>query len=122
MLINESAGSGGDLLPWMFRHFGFGPLIGKRTWGGLVGTLGFPILMDGGRVTAPNVGFWTPEEGYGVENVGVPPDVEVEQWPAEVNAGRDPQLERAIEYVLRELEENPPPTYEKPPFPIRVRR
>ncbi len=78
MLIDETAGSGGDLLPWMFREYKLGPLVGKRTWGGLVGILGFPMLMDGGSVTAPNLAFWTPKEGFGVENVGVPPDVEVE--------------------------------------------
>ncbi len=62
MLIDETAGSGGDLLPWMFRKFELGPLVGKRTWGGLVGILGFPVLMDGGSVTAPNLAFWT-EDG-----------------------------------------------------------
>ena len=121
MLIDENAGSGGDLLPWMFRKFGLGKLVGRPTWGGLVGTLGFPVLMDGGSVTAPNLGIWT-EDGFVVENVGVPPDVEVEQWPADVIAGRDPQLEKAIEIALEELERNPPPTHERPPFPIRVRR
>jgi tricorn protease len=122
MLIDETAGSGGDLLPWMFRHYKLGPLVGKRTWGGLVGILGFPVLMDGGLVTAPNLGFWTKEEGFGVENVGVPPDVEVEQWPAAVIAGRDPQLERAIDIVLRELGRNQPDQLRRPAFPIRVRR
>jgi tricorn protease len=121
MLIDETAGSGGDLLPWMFRHYQLGPLVGKRTWGGLVGILGFPILMDGGRVTAPNLAFWTPGEGFGVENVGVPPDVEVEQWPADVIAGRDPQLEKAIELVLAELEKHPPPVMQRPPYPVRVK-
>ena len=61
MLIDETAGSGGDLLPWMFRKYKLGPLVGKRTWGGLVGILGFPVLMDGGSVTAPNLAFWTPK-------------------------------------------------------------
>jgi tricorn protease len=84
--------------------------------------LGFPILMDGGSVTAPNLGFWTEEEGFGIENVGVPPDIEVEQWPAEVIAGHDPQLERAIEEVMRALEANPPREFRRPPYPIRVRR
>jgi len=74
MLINESAGSGGDLLPWMFRKLKLGTLIGTRTWGGLVGTLGFPILMDGGYVTAPNLAIWT-EDGWIVENEGVPADI-----------------------------------------------
>jgi tricorn protease len=121
MLIDETAGSGGDLLPWMFRKYKLGPLVGKRTWGGLVGILGFPVLMDGGLVTAPNLAFWT-EDGFIVENEGVPPDIEVEQRPADVIAGRDPQLEKAIEIVLRELERNPPRTLQRPPFPVRVTR
>ncbi|HEV2064112.1 MAG TPA: PDZ domain-containing protein, partial [Thermoanaerobaculia bacterium] len=117
MLIDETAGSGGDLLPWMFRKFGVGPLIGKRTWGGLVGILGFPVLMDGGNITAPNLAIWTPEGGYVVENEGVPPDIEVEQTPAAVIAGRDPQLEKAIEVVMAELAKNPPVKPKRPPFP-----
>jgi tricorn protease len=121
MLIDETAGSGGDLLPWMFRQNKLGPLVGKRTWGGLVGILGFPVLMDGGLVTAPNLAFWT-GEGFGVENEGVPPDVEVEQWPAEVIAGRDPQLEKAIEIVLKKLKEDPPARLKRPEFPVRVKR
>jgi tricorn protease len=119
MLINENAGSGGDLLPWMFRHFKVGTLVGERTWGGLVGILGFPTLMDGAVVTAPNLAFWTPEEGYGVENVGVPPDVEVEQTPADVIAGHDPQLEKAIAIVMEELKKNPPVRPKRPAMPVR---
>jgi len=119
MLIDETAGSGGDLLPYMFRKFGLGKLIGKRTWGGLVGMLGYPVLLDGGYVTAPNVAIWD-ENGWVVENVGVPPDIEVEQTPAEVIAGGDPQLEKAIQVVLAELEENPPRKLERPPYPVRV--
>ncbi len=119
MLIDETAGSGGDLLPWMFRKFSLGPLVGKRTWGGLVGILGFPVLMDGGFITAPNLAFYT-EEGFGVENEGVPPDVEVEQTPADVIAGRDPQLERAIAIVLQELEKNPVRPVKKPEIPKRA--
>src|SRR5262245_33449 len=121
MLIDETAGSGGDLLPWMFRQNKLGPLVGKRTWGGLVGILGFPVLMDGGGVTAPNLAFWT-AAGFGVENEGVPPDVVVEQWPADVIAGRDPQLEKAIEIVLQKLKESPPLRLKRPPFPVRVKR
>ncbi len=119
MLINESAGSGGDLLPWMWRKFGLGKLVGTRTWGGLVGILGFPVLMDGGFVTAPNLGVWT-EDGFIVENEGVPADIEVEQTPKDVIAGRDPQLERAIQIVMDELAKNPPKKPVRPPFPVRV--
>ncbi|MGO9107842.1 MAG: PDZ domain-containing protein [Thermoguttaceae bacterium] len=119
MLIDETAGSGGDLLPWMFRKFQLGPLIGKRTWGGLVGILGYPVLMDGGQVTAPNLAIWT-EEGWIVENQGVPPDIEVEQWPADVMAGKDPQLEKAIKVVLADLNKHPPKTLQRPRYPIRV--
>jgi tricorn protease len=121
MLIDEMAGSGGDLLPWMFRKFKLGQLIGKRTWGGLVGTLGFPVLMDGGSVTAPNLAIWT-EEGWVVENVGVPPDIEVEMNPADVIAGHDPQLEKAIQVVMDELRKNPPKKVQRPPYPIRIRK
>jgi tricorn protease len=121
MIIDETAGSGGDLLPWMFRKFGVGKLVGKRTWGGLVGILGFPVLMDGGVVTAPDLAIFT-EDGWVVENVGVPPDIDVEQDPALVAAGKDPQLDRAIEVILAELERNPPPKpLARPPFPVRVR-
>ena len=104
----------------MFNKLKMGPLVGKRTWGGLVGVLGFPVLMDGGQVTAPNLAIWT-EDGFIVENVGVPPDVEVEQTPADVIAGRDPQLEKAIEIALQQLEANPPKKLTRPPFPIRAR-
>ncbi|MCH2181393.1 MAG: PDZ domain-containing protein [Mariniblastus sp.] len=121
MLIDETAGSGGDMLPWMFNKLKLGTLVGRRTWGGLVGVLGFPVLMDGGTVSAPNLAIWT-EDGFIVENAGVPPDVEVEQLPADVIAGRDPQLEKAIEIALQQLEANPPKQYRKPPYPIRVRK
>jgi tricorn protease len=121
MIIDETAGSGGDLLPWMFRRFGLGPLVGKRTWGGLVGILGFPVLMDGGGVTAPNLAFFT-EEGWGVENVGVPPDIEVEQAPAALADGKDPQLDHAIDVILEALAKAPPAKpLQHPPFPVRVR-
>jgi tricorn protease len=119
MIIDETAGSGGDLLPWMFRRFKLGPLVGQRTWGGLVGTLGFPVLMDGGGITAPNLAIWVPGEGWVVENEGVPPDIEVEQTPADVIAGRDPQLEKAIEVVMAELKKAPAASDRRPPYPVR---
>ena len=119
MIIDEMAGSGGDLLPWMFRKFKLGPLVGQRTWGGLVGILGFPVLMDGGVITAPNLAIWVPEEGWVVENEGVPPDIEVEQTPADVIAGRDPQLEKAIEVAMAELKKAPPSSDKRPAYPVR---
>jgi tricorn protease len=121
MLIDETAGSGGDLLPWMFRRFRVGTLVGRPTWGGLIGIGDYPVLMDGGRVTAPNFRIYT-EDGWVVENVGVPPDVEVEQWPAEVQDGHDPQLEKAIAIVMEQLAKSPPKSLERPPHPVVRRR
>ncbi len=121
MIIDENAGSGGDMLPYMFRKFNVGTIVGKTTWGGLVGVLGFPELLDGGYVTAPNVAIWT-EDGFIVENVGVAPDIDVEQTPADVIEGRDPQLEKAIEVALEQLKQNPPKEPVRPPYPVRVRK
>jgi tricorn protease len=122
MIIDETAGSGGDMLPWMFRNLGLGPLIGKRTWGGLVGILGFPVLMDGGTITAPNFAIWTPDKGWVVENEGVGPDIEVEQTPADVIAGRDPQLQKAIDVVMEELRKNPPKAPKRPQYPVKTQK
>jgi tricorn protease len=121
MIIDETAGSGGDMLPWMFRKFRVGTLVGKRTWGGLVGILGFPEFIDGGSVTAPNVAIWT-KDGFVVENTGVAPDIEVEQWPADVISGKDPQLEKAIEVALQELAKNPPEIPVRPPYPEKMKK
>jgi len=117
MLINESAGSGGDAMPWLFRKAGIGPLVGTRTWGGLVGIYDYPELLDGGFVTAPRIGIHGLKGEWEVENAGVAPDIEVERDPKAVREGRDPQLERAVEVVLDLLKKNPPPTYTRPPFP-----
>ena len=120
MLIDENAGSGGDYLPWMFRKFNLGKIIGKRTWGGLVGVLGYPEFIDGGSVTAPNVAFYN-EEGFRIENEGVAPDIEVEQWPKEVMQGKDPQLEKAIEVILEELKNNPVSYPKRPEYPVKTK-
>jgi len=118
MIINERAGSGGDAMPWYFRRAGVGKLVGTRTWGGLVGMAGGPPLMDGGFVGAPSSGIYNPLSGeWEVENIGVPPDIEVEQDPALVRKGRDPQLEKAVEVALEELKKNPPPVLRRPAFP-----
>jgi len=118
MIINEYAGSGGDAMPWHFRQAKIGTLVGKRTWGGLVGFSGpQEALMDGGVVTTPGRGFWTPNNQWEVENFGVAPDVEVELDPKAVREGHDPQLERTVELLLQDLEKHPIPTHKKPPYP-----
>jgi len=118
MLINEFAGSGGDAMPWYFRRAGVGKLIGKRTWGGLVGRAGSPPLMDGGIVTAPSSGVWDPDQSQWIaENVGISPDIEVEHEPEAVRRGHDPQLERAVQEILAELQQHPPKKLTRPTFP-----
>jgi tricorn protease len=107
MLINESAGSGGDALPYYFHLRKLGPLVGTRTWGGLVGTLGVPPTIDGGGITAPNLAFYNLKGEWAVENEGVTPDIEVDYTPSEVIKGRDPQLERAVQEAMKLLEQNP---------------
>ena len=120
MLIDETAGSGGDYLPYLFRQAKLGTIVGKTTWGGLVGVVGFPEFIDGGVVTAPNLAFFD-DKGFGIENVGTPPDIEVEQWPSQVINGRDPQLEKAIQIVLEELKNNPPKKAPSPKAPVKVK-
>ncbi len=101
MIVNEMAGSGGDLMPWMFKHRKVGVLVGKRTWGGLVGTWDTPTFVDGGSMIAPRGGFFTRDDAWDVENVGTAPDIDVENWPKEVIAGHDSQLERAVAEAMR---------------------
>ena len=117
MLINQYAGSGGDLIPWFFHHVGVGQLIGERTWGGEVGITGYPPLIDGGVVTAPSLAFFTTEGKWGIENEGVPPDVEVEMDPNAWREGHDVQLEKAVQVLLDELGQHPLPKPQVPPFP-----
>ena len=122
MIINEMAGSGGDFMPWMFHYRKVGLLVGKRTWGGLVHTADTPPFVDGGSMIAPRGGFFNREGKWAVENEGTPPDIDVENWPKDVIAGHDPQLERAVQEALRMLKEKPvnrmtteppPPTWGK---------
>jgi tricorn protease len=107
MIVNESAGSGGDALPYYFKQQKVGPLVGTRTWGALIGTLQIPATIDGGGVTAPSLAFYDVNGRWAVENEGVAPDIEVEITPADVKAGRDPQLERAVQEALKLLERRP---------------
>ncbi len=117
MIANEYSGSGGDALPWLFKQAKLGTLVGKRTWGGLVGIGSIPVLMDGGHVTSPSVAFFTPKGEWDVENHGVDPDVVVNQDPKAVSEGHDPQLEAAVSIALRELDQHPPTQPERPAYP-----
>ncbi|MBI1798128.1 MAG: PD40 domain-containing protein [Candidatus Eisenbacteria bacterium] len=117
ILINHYAGSGGDCFPYFFRLAGLGPVIGTRTWGGLVGISHSLPLVDGGSVTMPDFGFWDAKTGqWSVENHGVEPDIEVENTPDMMILGHDAQLEKAIQYCLRELIRNPPKKPERPKY------
>jgi tricorn protease len=119
MLINEHAGSGGDALPWMFKKLQTGPLVGTRTWGGLIGIGGYPDLMDGGGVTAPRWGGYNPDTGeFDIENKGVAPDIEVEFDPALWRKGQDPQLEKGVAVALQELRDHPVPPIKRPKYPV----
>ena len=117
MLINQFAGSGGDALPWYFRKLKIGPLVGMKTWGGLVGIGGYPTLMDGGTVMAPRWAIYGLEGKWEVENHGIAPDYEVPMDPKLVREGHDPQLEEAVKVVLELLKKNPPQEYPRPPYP-----
>jgi tricorn protease len=122
MIINEMAGSGGDMLPYMFKQMNIGPLVGTKTWGGLVGIWDTPDLVDGGYMTAPRGGFFDVNGKWDVENVGITPNIEVEMTPIEVMGGHDPQLEKAVEEALKLLKENPVKLQSEPEAPVRVLR
>ncbi len=117
MIINQMAGSGGDALPWYFRKAALGPLVGKRTWGGLVGIGGYPELIDGGLVTAPRAAIFGLNGQWEVENHGVAPDYDVDLEPQAWRGGHDSQLDKAIAVVLEELAAHPPPRPVRPQYP-----
>ena len=117
MIINQFAMSGGDAMPWFFRKANVGKLVGTRTWGGLVGIGNNPQLIDGGMVTAPQSAVAGLNGEWEVEDHGVAPDVEVWQDPKLIREGHDPQLERAVAEALKELQTQPLPQYQKPPYP-----
>lgn len=107
-LTNEYAGSDGDMFSHAFKMMKLGPLLGKRTWGGVIGIWPRHPLVDGGMTTQPEFSFWFKDVGWNIENYGVDPDIEIEITPQEYAAGKDPQLERSIEEVLQIMKENPP--------------
>src|SRR5581483_2923344 len=118
MLINSYAGSGGDAFPFFFRKRKIGPLIGTRTWGGLIGITGRRDLMIGGGITVPQFAFWDVDANgqahWAVENLGVPPDIEVDNKPDDVARGEDAQLDAAINYLKDQLKKT---GYKKPTLP-----
>jgi len=117
MIVNQFAGSGGDALPWYFRKLGIGPIVGERTWGGLIGIGGYPSLLDNGYVMAPRDAIYGLKGDWEVENHGIPPDIEVMMDPKLVREGHDPQLEKAVETVMQLLKEHPMPEYVRPAYP-----
>jgi tricorn protease len=118
MITNEMAGSGGDAMPWLFRKSGIGPLVGKRTWGGLVGHYTNPVdLIDQGFTGTPNLAFYTTDSKWEIENHGVAPDVEVDLDPKAWRQGTDTQLEKAVQVVMEMLAKNPAPTPKRPAYP-----
>ncbi|MGV8039229.1 MAG: PDZ domain-containing protein [Thermoanaerobaculaceae bacterium] len=121
MLINGWSGSGGDCFPFYFKQAGLGPLVGMRTWGGLIGISGAPELIDGGGVTVPTFGIYSTDGQWIIEGHGVEPDVEVVDDPGLMAKGSDPQLEKAVELVMAELTRNPPSKPAKPAYPDRSR-
>jgi tricorn protease len=121
-LINETSASDGDIFPHMFKQAGLGPLIGKRTWGGVVGISGQGPLIDGGDVFVPEFATASPEGKYVIEGHGVDPDIEVENDPTSVIEGKDPQLERAIAEIEKALAANPKVLPQRPPDPDKAPR
>jgi len=119
-LLNEFSASDGDIFSYRFRHYKLGPLIGKRSWGGVVGIRGPLPLLDGGSLSKPEFSrFDLAGKEWVMENVGVSPDVVVDNDPAREFAGEDQQLNKAVELLLAELKKNPPKTVAPPPFPKR---
>jgi tricorn protease len=117
LLINELAGSGGDFFPWVFQHQKIGPLIGTRTWGGLVKSSVHYRMIDGGTVTAPDNAVYDPvAQKWVAENTGVAPDIEQKIDAISVSKGRDLQLERAVQEVLRLIELEPKHNLKHPPY------
>jgi len=116
-VTNEHAGSDGDIFSHCFKLMGLGTLIGTRTWGGVIGIFPRHALVDGSVTTQPEFSFWFKDVGWGVENYGTDPDVEIDITPGDYAEGRDPQLEKAVEIILARLQESPVrlPEFSDPP-------
>lgn len=121
MIVNRFAGSGGDAMPWYFRKAHVGPLIGTKTWEGLIGIGNYPALIDGADVTV-RWAFYGVSGPWEVENNRIAPDVEVDLDPKLVREGHDPQLERAAGVALELLKKSPPATFERPAYPNYYQR
>jgi tricorn protease len=121
-LLNENSASDGDIFPAMFREAGLGPLIGKRSWGGVVGISGRGPLIDGGIIYVPESGFANTKGEWIIEGHGVDPDIDVENDPKSVIDGKDPQLERAIAELMKKLQANPVKLPPKPAGPIKTEK
>jgi len=119
MLINQYGSSGGDAFPYFFRQKNLGTIIGSRTWGGLVGMSGNASLMDGGYIAVPRFGIYNEKGEWIIEGIGVYPDIEVVDEPHKLAKGQDPILEKAVEVLLKQLEENPPKKWPVPADPDR---
>jgi tricorn protease len=117
VICNGGTGSDGEIFTQHFKDLGLGRVIGTPTWGGLIGIINMIPLVDGTMVTQPNVGFYSRRGEWIIENDGAQPDILLENDPASVLAGRDPQLEKAIEVITAELEKNPPTEPTRPPYP-----
>jgi tricorn protease len=120
-LLNENSASDGDIFPAMFREAGLGPLIGKRSWGGVVGITNHGQLMDGGSVNVPEFGFANTKGEWIIEGHGVDPDIEVDNDPKSVIEGKDPQLERAVSYLMEQLKQRPAKLPVRPPDPVKLK-
>jgi tricorn protease len=120
-LLDGNSASDGDIFPAMFRAAGLGPLIGKRSWGGVVGIGDHGQLIDGGHVSVPEAGFTNAKGEWIIEGHGVDPDIEVDNDPASVIQGKDPQLERAVAELMKKLKENPPKPPTRQPDPVKVK-
>jgi len=120
-LLDQDSGSDGDIFPWMFRTAGLGPLIGERSWGGVVGIGNHGQLIDGGSVNVPEFAYATADGKWAIEGHGVDPDIVVENDPKSVIEGHDPQLERGVAELLKALEKSNPKLPEHAPYPVKLK-